>query len=459
MKRALLLLAWVIAAPAPLRGEAPADVDLAGGPVADEVIERLRGAMVGVTLHNEQAATKLEFSATPVNGKGWLVLPAKAVAYKQAPAFHGSDGAELPFVKVLAVDWKLSLAVVETGGKPALHLSPAPRPVQAGERVALLRSNSGGKPLAARHGAVLAFRQEFSSGPSSPSRLSVGVPHRDTLFGSALINGRGELAGIAAAHAPDHGGLQPLLACRSDQIAALIEKASAHPDGLPFPLEKDNPFDQAYWEYSFSRFNLERTAQPADLAKQDADLQIAFVRDLLRKHPESRLVKQVLLRLEWNAKLADYQAKLAEDSLNGVTPSQLDLNTRTNALLDEISAVTKAIRIDRKDSQGLAFGIVAAACQLNGNHGKIVELCKEELDAWGDSPPGLVLAVLAGATAGAGRDQEAVKLFEQSIERAPDLMFVLNAYRTYLIKHGEPAKIQELDERIWHLESVFRPQP
>ncbi|MEP4077352.1 hypothetical protein [Haloferula sp.] len=440
---------------APLKGSAES--------ISDETLERAKKSVIAFELPFQETKTSWYFTGVWIDGEGRAVVPLQAVAFRHAPRVFKSDGAELKFERVLAVDEGLDFAVVQLDAKPAVWLAPEVRQVKLRESLAVVwkeidRGGQGEPDV--RPCTALAFRKFLSLGPAAPPLISLGMYASGIERGAPVVSSRGGLAAVfRGEHHYQMSVPKSVIAVDSHQLLPLIEKARANPEGLAFPLEKDNPYDAGYWEYQLSPAYMKRhrtgslVLGPGETEAEAKRELVEYLGKLLHKHPKSRLLKKVLVEKTGKPDRTVMSAALSSGGSAAVmvmTKANQDAKQR---LLD--AAERYGIEGPELDVQ--LRELERALLLFEGKDEELAKHIERDVKEWGGQLPAQLAQAHASNLMMLGKMDEARAAFESALENAPDAMIVFLPYRSFLMAQRDFDAVDEVDERIWELEDFYKP--
>ena len=413
-------------------------------PMAENKMNDALGAVVAADYPSQSARAGFGQHGVLLNTNGWAVFSLDMVSYREPPVFRNSKGELLEFKKVLAVDRNIGIAIVELDYPDSPALSIAARPPEPWHEVALLWVN--GEEEGSYLGPVLARRPVAQYGPGSPEFLCLGMrisrASAPVTTGSPVINAAGDLVGVLDTIELD-GPNYPLrvLAVSSEPIEALLKKAKANPEGLPFPLKSAYPYDAAYWEYTLPLATAPRDSSPQidEEAEKQAE-KIARLQALVAKHPGSGWAAEQLIHA-----LTEDLVMLADD--DPAAPR------KTGALLEALKLHEHKLR-----NPLVKLAARTVPLSLSGDYKKLIDLRLNELKKWGESPPLRHLMGVADSYLQEG-DKEAAKEFYEQIARvAPDSLFNLYQYQSLLVAMGDYDEEERIGDLIDRVEDAYRPR-
>ena len=391
-----------------------------------------------------------------LNNKGWAVFSLDMVSYREPPVFRNAKGKVLEFKKVLAVGGDIGLAIVELDYPESPAISLAANPPDTWQEVALVWASDERK--GSYKGPILARRPLAQYGPGSADFLLLGMrlsrASTPITTGSPVINAAGDLVGVFDTAEADYPGYpMRVIAVSSGPIAALLEKAKAAPEGLPFPLKQVYPNDAAYWDYMLADVTDPKGQSPGLKESQEQASQgeeITRMRQLLAKHPESAWAAEQLLQALTKDLIMLYSQN------GGSIPDDHPAAPLRDAKMEAIFSVSKTNQHKFRNHY-LKIATESLRWELSGNYEKLIDLHLNELEKWGVAPPFRHLMILADAYHNQNKKEAAANYYKKIAEVAPDSLYNLYRYQRLLISLGdfdEEARIGELIERV---EKAYRP--
>jgi hypothetical protein len=352
----------------------------------------------------------------------------QAVAGDGAPnRVETIGGISLKMGVVRAVLPEQDLALIQFKHQPKQWLTVDPRPVELGERVAILDIATdepvavgpvlGRRSVLAMHHKRGFFHEALSLGASLR-----GSPMNLVLAGQPVINADGQLIGVYRGLIP-HKEQTLVLVNQLATIHPRIVAAGEKKESIPVPLPAtDNPYDAAQFEASY---NLAlRSLMSRDLPGAEKQSGIA-----LQKHPESRLIRNL-------------QADLARMGQNNEL-----LKARLEALRPGADA-TPAERVGYlKPLSEIRYG--------EGDKEGALDAMRESLKLSPANYP-IDKANLAGLLIEQGNLLEAEVLLRQAMKAAPERIALIQTLQSVLSRQQKWDEDQTLTNRIFELESLYQ---
>jgi Flp pilus assembly protein TadD len=352
----------------------------------------------------------------------------QAVAGDGAPnRVETINGVSLKMGVVRATFPEQDLALIQFKHRPKQWLTVDPRPVEPGERVAILDITTdepvavgpvlGRRSILVPHHKRAFFHEALSLGASLR-----GSPMNQVLAGQPVIDADGQLIGVFRGLIPATGQtlvlVNPLATIHPRIVAAGEEKES-----IPVPLPAaNNPYDAAQFEASYNQAL--RSMMSRDLPGAEKQAGIA-----LQKHPDSRLIRNLQSDLARMGRNSD----LLKARLEALRPGADATPAERVGYLKPLSEV----RYGEGDKEG-ALDAMRESVRLSPAN-------------YPDDK-----ANLAGLLVEQGNLIEAEVLLRQAMKAAPERIELIQTLRSVLGRQQKWDEDQALMDRIDELESLYR---